>query len=80
MNIQTRKLGLIEEFIRLNDEDLIIKIESLIRQEKKILHERNLKPMSMNEFDEMIDQAKKDSDADRVITHQDLKKKVRTWK
>lgn len=80
MNIQTRKLGLIEEFIRLNDEDLIIKIESLIRQEKKILHERNLKPMSMNGFDEMIDQAKKDSDADRVITHQDLKKKVRTWK
>lgn len=48
-NIQTRKLGLIEEFIRLNDEDIITKIESLIRQEKKILHERNLKPMSMNE-------------------------------
>lgn len=80
MNIQTRKLGLIEEFIRMNDEDLITKIESLIRQEKKASHERNLKPMSMNEFEEMIDQAKKDSDSGRVITHQDLKKKVRTWK
>ena len=80
MNIQTRKLVLIEEFIRMNDEDLITKIVSLIRKEKKASHDRNLKPMSMNEFNEMIDQAKKDSDSGRVITHHDLKKKVRTWK
>lgn len=58
MNIQARKLGLIEEFLHINDESLIIKLESVIRQEKKLLHERNLKPMSLNDFHEMIDQAK----------------------
>lgn len=80
MNIQARKLGLIEEFLHINDESLILKLESVIRQEKKLLHERNLKPMTVNDFHEMIDQAKRDSDAGRVISHQELKKKVKTWK
>jgi hypothetical protein len=78
MNIQARKLVLIEEFLRISDETLITKLESFIRQEKKISHEMNLKPMSINEFHEMIDQAKQDSDAGRVISHEELKKKVKT--
>ena len=36
--------------------------------------------MSINEFHEMIDQAKQDSEAGRVIAHEELKKKVKTWK
>jgi hypothetical protein len=80
MNIQARKLILIEEFLRINDESLITKLESFIKQEKKVSHERNLKPMTMNEFHEMIDQAKSDCDAGRVISHQELKKKVKAWK
>ena len=80
MNIQSRKLVFIEEFLRISDETLITKLESVIRQEKKISHERNLKPMSINEFHEMIDQAKQDSEAGKVISHEELKKKVKTWK
>ena len=80
MNIQARKLILIEEFLRISDESLITKLESFIKQEKKVAHERNLKTMSLNEFHEMIDQAKLDSDAGRVISHQELKKKVKSWK
>jgi hypothetical protein len=80
MNIQAGKLILIEEFLRISDEGLITKLESFIRQEKKISRERNLKPMSLNEFHEMIDQAKRDIDSGRIISHQDLKKKVKTWK
>ena len=80
MSIQAGKLVLIEEFLRIRDENLITRIESFIKQEKMISHERNLKPMSLNEFHEMIDQAKRDSDAGRVISHQELKKKVKSWK
>ncbi len=80
MNIQTRKLVLIEEFLRISDENLITKLESFLKQEKKVSRERNLKPMSMTEFNEMIDNAKRDSEEGRVISHQDLKKKVKSWK
>ena len=79
MNIQARKLGLIEEFLRIEDETLLIKLESFIKQEKKISHERSLKPMSLENFHEIINQAKQDSDAGRVISHEDLKKKVKKW-
>lgn len=80
MNIQARKLVLIEEFLRISDESIIAKLESFIKQEKKTSHEQNLKPMSLNKFHEMINQAKSDSEAGRVISHQELKKKVKTWK
>jgi hypothetical protein len=80
MNIQARKLELIEEFLRISDENLITKLESFIRHEKKISLESKLKPMTINEFHEMIDQAKKDSDEGRVISHQELRNKVKTWK
>ncbi len=79
MNIQPRKLVLIEEFLRISDDNLITKPELFIKQEKKISHERNLKLMPLNEFHEMIDEAKRDSKACRVISHQELKKKVKTW-
>ena len=80
MSIQSRKLILIEEFLRISDESIITKLESFLRQEKIISHESNLKPMSVNEFHDMIDKAKQDSEAGRVISHQELKKKVRSWK
>ncbi|MCL4483992.1 MAG: hypothetical protein M1445_15505 [Bacteroidetes bacterium] len=80
MDIQARKLVLIEEFLRISDENLIIKLESFIKQEKMVSHERNLKPMTLDEFHEMINQAKQDSDAGRTISHDELKKKVKKWK
>jgi hypothetical protein len=80
MNIQARKLILIEEFLRISDENLIAKLESFIKQEKKAAHDESLKPMSLEDFHEMIDQARQDSHAGKVISHQELKKKVKSWK
>ena len=79
MDIQARKLNLIEEFIRITDESIIEKLEFLVRTEKKKLHERELKPMSLNEFHEMIDQAKDDKTNGRVVSHDDLKTKIKSW-
>ena len=80
MDIQARKLILIEEFLRINDERVIARIESFIRQEKIVSHEQNLQPMSMNDFREMIDKAKHESDTGHVVSHQDMKNQVKRWK
>lgn len=80
MTLQTRKLHLVEEFLRINDEGIISKVESLIKEEKKKKYEKELKPISMDEFHEMIDQARRDSQEGRVISHQDLKRKIKAWK
>ncbi|NHB68941.1 hypothetical protein [Perlabentimonas gracilis] len=80
MNIQARKLNLIEEFLRISDESIIEKLESFIRIEKKKQYDRELKPMSLNDFHEMIDQAKQDKANGRVISHEELKKRIKSWK
>jgi hypothetical protein len=80
MNIQARKLNLIEEFLRISDESIIEKLESFIRIEKKKQYDRELKPMSLNEFHEMIDQAKQDKANGRVVSQEELKKRIKSWK
>ncbi len=79
MDIQARKLNLIEEFIRITDEGIIEKLEFLVRTEKKKQFERELKPMSLNEFHEIIDQARDDKANGRVVSHDVLKKRIKSW-
>jgi len=79
MDISAKKLELIEEFLKISDESIIEKLESLIKSEKKKTKAAKVKPMTMNDFKKMINQAKKDKDEGRVISHQDLKSKIKSW-
>jgi hypothetical protein len=79
MSIHARKLVLIEEFLKIQDVSIIEELESVMNKERIIPVIDNFKPMSLTAFQEMIDRAKADSDAGRVITHQALKIKVKTW-
>ena len=80
MDILARKLNLIEEFIQISDESLIEKLEDLIHSEKKALHDREFSPMSLPEFHQMIDKAIVDKNEGRVISHNEMKRKVESWK
>ncbi len=80
MNIQARKLVLIEEFLGINDETILFKLETIIRQEKKKSLETEMQPMSMNDFQEMIDQSEREIEKGLVVSHEGLKKKIKTWK
>jgi hypothetical protein len=80
MDLQVRKLNFIQEFLRITDENIISKLEYLIKIEKKKQHESDFKPMEITEFYKMIDQAKADSENGNVISQQDLKTKIKSWK
>ena len=80
MDIQARKLELIKEFLYISDESIIEKLESLIKLEKKNRHDKVFKPMSIKAFYEMIDQSLLESKNGDVVSHQDLKKKIKSWK
>lgn len=80
MNIQARKLNLIEEFLSISDESIIEKIESLLRIEKNHQNDSEFNPMSVKEFHEMIDQARQDKANGRVISHKEVKKRIESWK
>jgi hypothetical protein len=80
MNLMARKLNLIEELLHIHDDGFITRIEAFIKQEKRNAYEVDLEPMSMSEFTDIIDKAKVDCAEGRVISHQDLTEKVKSWK
>jgi len=80
MDIHEKKLKLIEEFLQISDEQVLDKLEEIIRMESQKRYSGDIKPMSLNELHEMIDEAKLDYQNGRVTSHEDLKKEVLTWK
>ncbi len=75
MDIQTRKISFIQEFLRLQNEDVISGLEKMLKKWKSEIFERELKPKDLYQFNNEIDQALDDSENDRLIKATDLKSK-----
>jgi len=75
MNIESRKLLFIQEFLRVKNEEIIIGLEKMLKQWKSKQHEKELKPMSLEQFNKEIDQAMTDSREDNVVKVTELRKK-----
>lgn len=79
MNLEARKISLVQEFLRVDNEKIIIALENLLHKRKSELFEENLKPMSLKQFNDEVDQAIDDEENSRLISAQDLKNKVQKW-
>ena len=79
MDLQTRKLNFIQEFLRLNNEKLISKLENLLKSEKAKSYERQISPLSEEELNRIIDEAEKDSKEGRLTSAVELKKEIDSW-
>jgi hypothetical protein len=79
MNIEARKISLVQEFLRIDNEKIIIALENLLHKRKSELFEENLKPMSVKQFNDEIDLAIEDDKNNRIISAQDLKSKIEKW-
>ena len=80
MDIGTRKLSFIREFLRISDEELIVKLEQLLRSERNKRISKELSPLTMDEFNKMIDESEEDFINGRVTEARDLLKRVESWK
>lgn len=79
MDLEARKIEFVQEFLRLQNEEIISELEKLLRKRKVELIEKNLKPMTMEQYDAEIDQAMEDSKNGRMIEVSDLKAKIGKW-
>lgn len=75
MNLETRKLSFIQEFLRIKNEEIVIGLENLLRKRKMEQYENELKPMDLKQYNDEIDQALDDSKNDRVTKATELKEK-----
>lgn len=79
MDLQARKLNLIREFLRINSEELINKLDNFLHVETSKIYEQELKPMSMDAFNAAIDQADDDVANGRVTEAKELRKDIEGW-
>ena len=80
MDIQTRKINFVQEFLRLRNIRLIEKLEKILLEDKARDYEANLKPMSTDNFNKMIDKSIDDAKQRKVVNARELKESVKKWK
>jgi hypothetical protein len=80
MDIQTRKINFVQEFLRLRDTKLIEKLEKIMLEDKAKEYEANMKPISIDDFNNMVDTSLEDSKQGYVTDARDLKESVKKWK
>ncbi|HUH25627.1 MAG TPA: hypothetical protein VLY87_03305 [Flavobacterium sp.] len=77
MDIQTRKIEFIQEFLKLQNEELISRLESLLRTSKS--KNDDFEQMTIDELNSRVDQSMNDSKSDRLTISDDLIAEIEKW-
>lgn len=79
MDLEARKISFIQEFLRLNNENIISKFEEIMQAEKKRLYEKEMTPMSVSDFNNMLDKAEEDAAKGRTKSADELNHDIDSW-
>jgi hypothetical protein len=79
MDLQTRKITFIQEFLSIQNEEIVARLESFLKKEKKNDAAKEFHRMTMEEFENRIDQSMDDSKNGRVIEANELLKEIEKW-
>lgn len=77
MNIQLKKLNLIERLMLLQDESIINKMEKMLRLPAK--KELTQKPMTLDEFYARVEESENAIRQGKIISQQSLEKEAENW-
>jgi len=79
MDLHATKIRFVQEFLRLKNERIVRKLTEVLREEKKKLYEAELKPMTQQDLEEMIDQAEADAEQGKLTDINTLRKDIDDW-
>ncbi|OQX78392.1 MAG: hypothetical protein B6D61_05690 [Bacteroidetes bacterium 4484_249] len=79
MDLQTRKISFVQEFLNLQNEEIISLFEKLLRKETKKISTKRLEPMTLEEFNKRIDLSIEDSEKDRLTESNKLLSEIEKW-
>lgn len=77
MNIEARKIEFIQEFLKLQSEEAISKLEEILKKEKS--SHKETEQMSVQELNKRIDKSMKDSENGRLTEAKDLLADIEKW-
>jgi hypothetical protein len=79
MDLQTRKITFVREFLTIESEASVARLEKILKKEKIQLFEENLLDKNFQTLNLEIDKAVLDAKKGRVIDVFELKEKVKKW-
>ena len=79
MDLQTRKISFVQEFLKLQNKEIILLFEKLMKREKKKISTRKLEPMTLEEFNKRIDTSLEDSKNGRLTESSKLLSEIDKW-
>jgi len=79
MDLNARKTEFIQEFLKLQNEEAIGRLEKVLKKERKLTGGKVLQPMSKKEFHSRIDQSMKDSKEGKLTEADDLLAEIEKW-
>lgn len=79
MDLQTRKISFVQEFLKIQSEEVIVRLEKALKKEKKNIKENVLRPMTVEEFNHRIDQSLSDSKNGKLTENDDLATEIQEW-
>ena len=79
MDLQTRKISFVQEFLSIESEEVISRLEKYLKKEKITIKEMAFRPMTLEEFESRIKQSMEDSKNGRVIEANQLLEEIRKW-
>ncbi len=60
MNLEARKIEFVQEFLKLQSEEAVSRLEKILKNEKKASDQPVFEPMTQKELNERIDQSESD--------------------
>jgi len=78
MDIQVKKLELIEWIAQISDSNIISKMDKISRTYLTISKD-NIKTMTLEEFYASIDRAEKDIKSGKIFTQNEVEKESKNW-
>lgn len=79
MDLQTRKLKFVKEFLNIQNEDIVDRFEKMLKKVENRGHEKEFEPMTLDEFNRRIDQSMVDSKNGNLSTMEELLKEIEGW-
>ena len=72
MNLEARKIEFVQEFLKLQSEELISRFETILNTETKLYEERFFEPITQAELNKRIDKSESDFENNRFKTSSEL--------
>ena len=79
MDLQARKIAFVQEFLSIESEEMISRLEKLLKKDKTTKADADFRPMTIAELNRRIDQSEQDSINGRLTEMDDFLAEIEKW-